>query len=279
VIVAALVVRRRLNAASHVLAVLLGLALAGPAEAALAPPCRLARASLDRVEPLVGGIGTPELLLAQRAIDRNLGSTPQDATEYAVVEVPGWKSEGGAAAMSLVLPGTGQLYTGEKRGYIFLGVEAIALLSYATFSSKSADTRDDYYGFVGDPNDPNSRFSFDRLAGNVSLEEMARLRTVYEKDRAEFYDAVTLQAVYASGWGDPDERYDARALAEDSNQQDHRAEISLYALMANHLVSAIDALHIARLTNIALREDLTLKLKLNPGFSHGSYAFSLIQKF
>lgn len=250
------------------------------APAGFAPPCRLATlASLDRVTPLVGGDAAPELLLAQRAIERDLRGPGTTEPAYAMVDVPGWKSEAGAAAMSLALPGTGQLYAGSKRGYLYLGVEAVALLSYATFQAKRDDKRDEYYAFVGDPNDAASRFSFDRLAGQVSPEELARLRTIYEKDRAEFYQSVTLEAQYAAGWQDPDERYDAQAIADDADRNDNKSRLGFYTLIANHLVSAFDALNLARFNNIALRDNMTLKLKLRPGTRHGSYAFTVTQKF
>ena len=242
-------------------------------------PGRLATPSLDRVPALFTGQAEPELVLAQRAIQRDLDGPAEPEVPYAEVEVPGWKSVGGAAAMSFALPGTGQLYAGSKRGYLYLGVEAVALLSYATFQSKSEKKRDEYHAYVGDPESPESRFSFDRLANDVSAEELARLRTVYERDPAEFYQAVTLQSQYAGGWADPDERFDAQAISEDADTQRSRSRLALYTTIANHLVSAIDALNLARFNNFALRENMTLKLKLRPGLRHGSYAFTLTQKF
>lgn len=246
---------------------------------AMEPPCRLAGASLDHVTPLVTGEAEPELVLAQRAIRRDVGGPVEPEEGYALIDVPGWKSVGGAAAMSFALPGTGQLYAGSKRGYLYLGVEAVALLSYATFQAKSEDKRDEYHAFVGDPNQTDSRFSFDRLANDLPAEEIARLRTIYERDQAEFYQAVTLQSQYAGGWSDPDERFDAQAIAEDADTQRSRSRFGLYTLIANHLVSAVDALNLARFNNFALRENMTLKLKLRPGLRHGSYAFTLTQKF
>lgn len=289
-IVVAFIVRRRLRAASRLSLALLGLALAVPAGAVTTaatpvtplefePPCRLAYASLDRVVPLLTGDEVPELLLAQRAIERDFGSTPTDATPYAVVEIPGWKSEGGAAAMSLVVPGTGQLYAGSKRGYLFLGIEAAALLGYATFKNTSDEKRGEYYAYVGDPNDPGSRFSFERLAADAPPEEVSRLRVIYDKDQAEFYQTVTRNDDYAAGWSDPAQRTGAQSIADEANSADTKSQLSFYTLIANHLVSAVDALHLARYSNFTLRENMTLKLKLRPGFSHGSYAFTLTQKF
>ena len=42
--------------------------------------------------------------------------------------------------------------------------------------AKSGEKRDEYHAFVGDPNDPTSRFSFERLGSAVSSAELARLR-------------------------------------------------------------------------------------------------------
>jgi hypothetical protein len=245
----------------------------------LSPPGRLSGVSLELVPALLADEPSPQLRLAQRAIQRDLGGPAEPEEPYAVVDMPGWKSPGGAAAMSLALPGTGQLYAGSKRGYLYLGVEAVALLSYATFQAKSDDKRDEYHAFVGDPNQPDSRFSFDRLGNDVSPEELARLRTIYERDQAEFYQAVTLQSQYAGGWSNPDERYDAQAISEDADRNRSRSRFGLYTAIANHLVSAVDALNLARFNNFTLRENMTLKLKLRPGLRHGSYAFTLTQKF
>jgi hypothetical protein len=257
-----------------------GIAAAATASThAPAPPCRLAGPSLDRVPVLVAGDHAPELVLAQRAIRRDFGVEPAVEPGYADVEMPQWKSVGRAGLFSLALPGTGQLYAGSKRGYLYLGVEAVALLSYATFSARSDEKRDEYHEFVGDPNDPASRFSFDRLGASIPSEEIARLRTIYERNPSEFYQAVTAQSQYAPGWQDPDERFSAQEISEDADRQDGRSRASLYTLIANHLVSAADALNLARLTNFALRENMTLKLKLRPGGHHSSYAFTVTQKF
>ena len=88
-----------------------------------------------------------------------------------------------------------------------------------------------------------------------------------------------MQSQYSSGWSDPDERFGAQSIADDADKQSGRSRVSLYTLIANHLVSAADALNFARFNNIALRENLTLKLKLRPGGHRSSYAFTVTQKF
>jgi hypothetical protein len=254
--------------------------LAAAAPFDLPIPARIADPALDRVPALVTGDEHPMLIYAQRTIDRGMGDTPvAPEMPYREVDVDGWKSPALATGMSAVLPGTGQLYSGASRGYLYLGVEAIALASLAAFSSKENDTRDDYYAYVGDPNQATSRFSFERLSGTVGPAEVARLKTIYEKDQREFYDTVTLDNSYSSGWANANDRFSANDLAEETDRYARKANTGLYVLIANHIVSAVDALNLARLNNIALKDDLTLKLKLRPGLRHQSYSFSVTQKF
>jgi hypothetical protein len=236
---------------------------------------------LDVATALVVGDSEPTLLFAQRAItpDPPAATNQTDPTQYTYVEIPGWKSPGQATAMSLVVPGTGQLYTGSSRGYIFLGIEALAIYTLTHFDAKQDEARDDYYSYVGDPYESSSRFSFERLGGSVDPGEVARLREVYAKDPREFYDTVSNDERYVAGWDSGDSRSSALFLGDDANHMGNRAQFGLVLGIANHLVAAFDALHLAKLNNIALREDLTLKLKLKPGLSKSSFAFTLTQKF
>ncbi len=251
-----------------------------PVAEPIATPARLATPTLDRVPALLTGVDRPTLVYAQRTIDRGIGDMPVPPEEpYREMEIEGWKSPGLATGMSALLPGSGQLYSGSSRGYIFLGVEAVAIASIAAFSSKKSDTQDEYYSYVGDPYQSTSRFSFDRLAGAVGPAEVERLRVIYERDQREFYDAVTHNDTYAAGWVDANDRFDADNLADESDRYARKAKTGIYVLIANHLVSAVDALNLARFNNIALKDNLSLKLKLRPGLRHSSYAFTVTQKF
>jgi hypothetical protein len=256
--------------------------------AAPTPPCRLASPGLDLVPALLTGAGTPELALAQRAITRGSDDMPApgptDKTQYAVVNVEGWKSPAAAASMSFVVPGTGQLYEGAKRGYIYLGIEAVALATFVKYRNDSNDTQDQYYSYVGDPYVSTSRFSFERLSATAPPEEVERLRTIYAKDQREFYDTVSKNDAYAAGWSDPNvgasgARDVAMSYSEDVNSLAKKSQFGLFTMIANHLVSTVDALNIARFNNIALRDGLTVKFKLKPGGPHSAYGMTFTQKF
>jgi hypothetical protein len=241
--------------------------------------------TIDVLPLLAGNDLEPELVLAQRSITRELGkSTNEMGPEpaYTYVEVDGWKSPGKASLLSLAVPGTGQIYTGSKRGFVFLGVEAVAVLAFVKYRSDSHGKRDQYFSYVGDPNHTGSRFSFERLAASVPPEELARLQAIYERDPREFYDMVTTNDTYAGGWSDAGASTGQRATAEDYieevNNLGRKSNFGLFTAIANHLVSTIDALRAARLNNIALRENLSMKIKVKTGRNQ-AYGVTFTQKF
>ena len=89
---------------------------------------------------------------------------------------------------------------------------------------------------------------------------------------------------YAAGWSDPNvgasgARDVAMSYSEDVNSLAKKSQFGLFTMIANHLVSTVDALNIARFNNIALRDGLTVKFKLRPGGPHQAYGMTFTQKF
>ena len=263
-------------------AMLAGSAAAGRAAADLPTSPR----TIDVIPLLHGQDGKPELLLAQRSIEREIGKKTDQVgpePEYTEVEIPGWKDPGKASLMSAVVPGTGQLYAGSKSGYVFLGIEAVAMMAYVKYRNDSHDRRDTYYSYVGDPTNPDSRFSFSRLNGNVPADEVARLEEIYAKDPREFYDEVTTNDELAAGWGDSGantgQRSQAATYMDEVNNLDRKSNVGLATLIANHLVATVDALRLVRVNNFALRQNMTLKIKARPTGHNPSFGMTLTQKF
>jgi len=256
----------------------------GSAGAAAALP--EARRTIDVLPLLAAQDGKPELLLAQRSIERDIGKQTDQVgpePEYTEVEIPGWKDPGKASLMSAVVPGTGQLYAGSKTGYVFLGVEAVAMMAYVKYRNDSHDRRETYYSYVGDPTNPESRFSFDRLHGSIPPDEVARLQEIYAKDPREFYDEVTTNDELAAGWGDSGantgQRSQAATYMDEVNNLDRKSNVGLATLIANHLVATVDALRLVRVNNFALRQNMTLKIKARPIGHNPSFGMTLTQKF
>jgi hypothetical protein len=210
--------------------------------------------------PLVTGRAKPELVLAQRAIDRSWGLS--EDSNYVEVDVPEWRSEGLAAALSAMVPGAGQTYLGEGSGFLFALVEVAGWTANRIFLHKAQTERDRSARFAGDPADTASAWSFERWSGATGLDP-AQLERVWELDRQAFYQLIARDPTYLSGWkGEAEATRTAffgmrgRARAEYD-----RATNASYVLWLNHLVAALDALRAARVQNLMLQHNLELKLR------------------
>jgi hypothetical protein len=225
--------------------------------------------------PLMTGVTKPELVLAQRTIDRSWG--PSDDSTYHEVSVPGWKSEGGAMAFSFVLPGTGQMYAGERSGVLFLIGEAIGL--YEVFAlMNSADQWDTKARtYAGNPNDSTSNWSFESFQQRTGS-STADLQALYAADPSLFYFRIGEDPSLAPGWVDYSSGLDSRSTftswRDNAEVRRKRSRMWRSALWVNHLGSAIDAFRVARLANVPLRDNLHMHLKTN--WSEGGPAMSAV---
>lgn len=225
-----------------------------------------ARAS-ELALPLVASDSKPTLLLAQRTIEREWG--PSDDSIYVVHEIPEWRSEGGAMVMSAAIPGLGQAYAGEPlRGLWFALVEVAGWVVTGVHVNRAGDLRDAAAAYAGAPSDSNSTWSFARWEKATSGNP-ADLEALYAGDPESFYFKIGADSVYQAGWNDPSESRDyfnsLRKISDDRLRVAHASEVVLWI---NHLVAALDALHVARIHNLPLQRQLGLQLK--GGWSHGS---------
>ncbi len=209
----------------------------------------------------IGGGEQPELIFAQRVIDRDWG--PSDDSVYVEMEVPEWRSEGAAAGLSGLVPGLGQLYSGNrKRGLWFALAEAAGWTSRQIYRSRGDELAQEAAEFVGTPEHSGSAWSFDRWAA-TSSEERVELERLYAADRKAFYDRIAADPRYLTGWGgDPIEtRRDFGGLLRVSNDRLRYARYASMALWINHVASAVDAFRAARLHNVGLAPGLGLKVR------------------
>ena len=204
---------------------------------------------------LVTGGDRPDLILAQRTIDREW-STPSDSSWQP--PLVGGVSEPGAMLMSAVVPGTGQLYVGEKSGYLFALVEAAGWAGWWFLNQGADEDRDDAVVVAGTPQDSASGWSFDRWE-DATHGDATTIRRIYEQDREAYYDVIDKDAAYAAGWVDNGTHTAFGDLRERSDQRLEDARKVQTALWVNHLVAAFDALRAARMRNLPLRRGLELK--------------------
>ena len=203
----------------------------------------------------------PELILAQRVIDRTWGP-PEGAPP--VVPVAGIRSEGRAMALSAMLPGAGQIYAGEMSGVWFVLAEIAGWTTHWLYTRDAHRESERAAQFVGVPADTASAWSFERWQQAGSGRDLASLEALYAGDREAFYNLITVDPRYIDGWAGPDRamtRADFQHLRDLSDGSLERARTSDKLIWLNHMFSALDALRAARLHNLTLRPNLELQLK------------------
>lgn len=244
----------------HALLVLAVCALAWPARASVPRDATHGMASQLAPAMLRGSASVPELWLAQRTIERQWG--PSEDSTYRTVDVKGWKSEGLALALSGALPGTGQLYTDEGSGWLYLVGEGLGWTGRVLTRQKGQKFRDQAAAFVGDPNDSTSTWSFARYS-SASGREATQLEHLWEGDRESFYQALASDPTYRAGFAgsDPAAAFESyRGLRTSSQHRFRQARAIEIALWLNHVVSAFDAIRAAHVHNVPLRRAIDLQL-------------------
>jgi hypothetical protein len=187
-------------------------------------------------------------------------------------EEPGaaYKSPGKAFIFSAVAPGSGQLYVGAKRGYVYLGIEAVAWTTSYFFHKSGVQKEDEYMDFadrhwtepavgdsIGVSPDGNTTYYY---------EQDYHDRIVYfrEHDKGHYYEDIGKYAYYQVGW-DPGTLSQYLDMRDDSNRLLKNSSYAIMGAVVNHVVSAIDALRMARNHNVSLGHGVRLNLKLKGG--------------
>jgi hypothetical protein len=251
---------RRALAPLFLLLLACGAAGPGTASAGLAAGSALAI-------PLLADGERPELILAQRTIDRAWG--PSEDSTYVEVSVPGWKSEGWAFVLSGAVPGAGHAYLGESSGFFFALLEVAGWTARSHFDSRSDQLREDGVRYVGVPTDSNSTWSFRRWEASTGG-DASELRTLYVLDPSTFYARIAHEPAYLAGWsGKPIPARDKfRNFLDRADGMLQRSRYATTTIWLNHVVAAFDALRAARITNMPLQENL--RLKVRTGWRNGS---------
>jgi len=196
------------------------------------------------------------------------------------VDVPEWRLEGIALALSAALPGAGQVYAGEGSGLWFALAEVAGWTANRFYLHRAQKERDRSALFAGDPADSASAWSFERWSRATGL-DAAEIQNIWARDRQAFYELIARDPIYLSGWkgaaaATRSAYYDIRGQ---SRADYDRATSAGYALWINHLLAALDALRAARLHNLVLQENLQLQLKSSWQAGHPGLVAVLVRRF
>ena len=181
----------------------------------------------------------------------------QTLKEYAEIVNQGEpiKSPNRAFLSSLVVPGSGQLYIGAKRGYLQIAAEVGLLTFYLITHNRANGLRDDYRQEVREHvrfDGPGTFDTWDEIEDfehatlfdnwhNVYTDNngqpLERVGKWYWDDRAAFKN----ETLGANPDAPSQQRLVALQLRNDANDKFERARTFLGLVILNHVVSAIDA--------------------------------------
>ncbi|MBI4530027.1 MAG: hypothetical protein HY709_00760 [Candidatus Latescibacteria bacterium] len=208
------------------------------------------------------------------------------------VSPSGTKSPKLAFLMSLVLPGTGELYAGAaKRGIGFLAVEGGSWLAYTGFRSSGKDKEKDFRAFA-EQHWFLDEYQAWRGSGRTYGDTTHTLPFKDEEDRRQnqgqigrgegidtqqYYELIGKYDQFVFGWKDKSSSNPAdsaqtvlsksRVAYEDmrneSNKQLKRASFVLGIVLFNHVVSAIDAAKFAQVHGNATAFEERLRIRMD----------------
>ena len=187
----------------------------------------------------------------------------------------GGKSPGLAFAMSLLVPGMGELYAGEpKRAAVFLGIEALTWFNYTRWRSKGNDLKADFRAFA-DRNWDESRYrawqAYNRARGSPYIETETlpckrALDGCHRVDTQQYYEMIGKYDQFVFGWrdvgdvsfetgnGDVDssQRIDYEDRRNESNKLLKRASVIVGLAVVNRIASSIHAALRARSVQVSI---------------------------
>ncbi len=175
------------------------------------------------------------------------------------------KSPGRAFIFSMLAPGSGQLYVGSKTGFIYLGVEAVAWTSSYFFWKSGSDKEDEYMDFA------DKHWTIPELGTpygdglTFSREDSARIAYFRENDEQHYYEDIGKYQVYIIGWDTWANLEEYLDMRDDSNRLLKNSGYAMMAALVNHVVSAVDALRIARNHNVKLGYGIDLDIQFEGG--------------
>jgi hypothetical protein len=156
-----------------------------------------------------------------------------------------------AGLMSAAVPGSGQLIQGQRRGWLYLGVEAAIWFSFFALRSAGDQAEEDFQEFgdehwdwiryAGEDGESPSIDCGEGLGPDDFATERDNLLDLLENAKDDFYEEIDLQDVYACGWDDQANRIAYQGMRDDADNLYRSSRWVGSAAILNRIVSAIDA--------------------------------------
>lgn len=203
-----------------------------------------------------------------------------------------YKSRTRAALYSLVLPGAGQYYIGDgSRARLFFGIETGMWLSYYGFRKYGAFKNEAARGWAvlkagAYPTNKDDRYwikmtYYDNRDRNEGYEELGynQMAAVVEGDDALLFPETP---EYYWNWENKADRQKYRNLRNQSKTAYSRADLAIGILIANHVISAVEAFWAASKYNRRLEFSFSgfkMYYSLNPDLENPTFILGLTKRF
>jgi hypothetical protein len=216
----------------------------------------------------------PAKILSRPVYGENIGYAAQRAVGARIQTVEGGAGEGvstgKAILLSAVAPGAGHIYSGYNRGYLYLGVEAVAWISYFVLREDGNRRADQAESYAGDPYNGRARWNFNRYSGDAfcggSTADSTKLNTAWENDRATFYDLIEADPVYHCGWEDADSWNEYRNMRSNSEDFLRWARYAGAAVILNRAIAVLDMVRLSK--GFEVPGGANLRIKVDPSLPH-----------
>lgn len=205
---------------------------------------------------------------------------------------PNYKSTSRAALYSLLIPGAGQYYIegSSFKAKLFFGIEAGLWMSYFGFrkygdfkesaakgwaalhAGANPNNGDEEYWIKMTYYDNRDRNEDDGLGYN-------QMALVYDRDGALLFPETPL---YYWNWDSRESRQKYRNLRNESKTAYERSDLSVGLVLANHIVSAIEAFFSASRHNRHIEfanSGFNLKYKIKASLDNPTFVVSLVKTF
>jgi len=226
------------------------------------------------------------------------GELSESSWDEETIDPTAEKSVGKAFGLSLLLPGLGQRYVGDKgAATAFFIVDAAIWTSFIVFQVQGNQREDGYETYAQD---------FARVTGDGYSDDYYQALTEYNSSqeyeeavksegRFELYpyaDAASLDQYFVENrpddfapwvWSSDDQRRDFRQQRSASKQAYRRSTYVVWLALANRLVSSFLAVRSARNYNSDLAQESSFRLEVGAPQTSSGRAFlsgiTLVKKF
>lgn len=173
------------------------------------------------------------------------------------------KSPGKAFLFSALLPGTGELYAGRKRGLLFTAFEIGGLATYVLMNRRGDDRKRQVLAFA------DAHWDSTRCAPNC-LDPTVGTEALGEPGSQQYYEQIGKYNKFQEGWDD----YDPASSTLSANRQTYvtmrhnmnkaykLATWMAGAVLFNHVVSSIQAALLVKNDNVKAAEAAEARLRI-----------------